>query len=96
MAKYTIYNTDGEGPVHDNKSPYKRQNRETGKRNKWPSEEKYEEMPEVFVPEWLQQYFADMYVWGCRVRADIRELEKHSGLGHGDPGDPPAGPWGQP
>ena len=62
----------------------------------WPSEDKYADVPETAVPEWLRQYLADMYVWGCRVRADILYLEEQLKKPAGDPGDPPAGPWGPP
>ncbi len=63
MAKYENYDTDGEGPEGSNKSPYTRKDRRATKRNPWPSEDKFPDIPEYAVPDWLRQYIKDMHVW---------------------------------
>ncbi len=56
----------------------------------------------------LEAYMSDMYLWGKKVRDDIAMIKKQLALvqqgvpakiklptpPEGDPGDPPAGPWG--
>lgn len=44
----------------------------------------------------LEKYMADLYAWCRDLRSDLIRLEGHAGFGQGDPGDPPAGPWGPP
>ena len=41
----------------------------------------------------MEEWIKDLEDWGQRVRDDIIRLEAATGVGLGDPGDPPAGPW---
>ena len=84
---------DGSAPIPMTKAVKRKDRKRTKKqgKDKWPSEKVKPDLDNFM--EWLTKYVEDMHVWGQRVRKDIRKLEEHTGLGHGDPGDPPAGPW---
>ena len=71
----------------------KRKNRVQNQHDKWPSEKVDAPTDLTKLLVWLEKYRADMHVWGQRVRLDIHALEEHGRLGHGDPGDPPGGPF---
>ena len=43
--------------------------------------------------EVLNRWAQDMTAWAKAVREDIKAIEDHVGMAHGDPGDPPPVPW---
>jgi hypothetical protein len=47
------------------------------------------QLPDLKLHWWVKE----MIEWGEHVRHDILRLEAASGIGPGDPGDPPDDPW---